>query len=62
VKTNIGPLTSVPLNNGVLMPIIGLGTWKSKGEQAYEAAYHAIKNGYRMIDTATCYGNEKYIA
>lgn len=44
------------------MPLMGFGTWKAKGEEAYEACYHALDNGYKLIDTATCYGNEKEVA
>jgi diketogulonate reductase-like aldo/keto reductase len=48
----------VTLNNGVKMPIIGLGTWTFTNEEAEEAVYIAIKNGYRLIDTAQYYGDE----
>lgn len=48
----------VTLNNGVKMPIIGLGTWTLDNEEAKEAVYVAIQNGYRLIDTAQYYGNE----
>lgn len=48
----------VTLNNGVKMPIIGLGTWSFTNEKAEEAVYIAIKNGYRLIDTAQYYGDE----
>jgi len=48
----------VILNNGIKMPIIGLGTWTFTNEEAEEAVYIAIKNGYRLIDTAQYYGNE----
>ena len=48
----------VILNNGVKMPIIGLGTWTFTNEEVEEAVYIAIKNGYRLIDTAQYYGNE----
>ncbi|MFH5882215.1 aldo/keto reductase [Liberiplasma polymorphum] len=51
----------VILNNGVEMPIIGLGTFRSKDEDAYKATLHALKNGYRHIDTAQAYGNEEEI-
>ena len=48
----------VTLNNGVKMPIIGLGTWTFTNEEAENAVYIAIKNGYRLIDTAAYYGDE----
>ena len=48
----------VTLNNGIKMPIIGLGTWTFTNEEAEEAVYIAIKNGYRLIDTAEYYGDE----
>ena len=48
----------VILNNGIKMPIIGLGTWTFTNEEAEEAVYIAIKNGYRLIDTAQYYGDE----
>ena len=48
----------VTLNNEIKMPIIGLGTWTFTNEEAEEAVYIAIKNGYRLIDTAQYYGDE----
>lgn len=48
----------VTLNNGLKMPIIGLGTWTLNNDEAEESVYFAIKNGYRLIDTAQYYGNE----
>ncbi len=49
------------LNNGVQMPLVGFGTFMLKGETCTEAVLTAIKNGYRMIDTAEAYGNEKAV-
>ena len=46
------------LNNGIKMPIIGLGTWTFSNDEAEEAVYVAIKEGYRLIDTAEYYGDE----
>ena len=40
------------LNNGVTIPAIGFGTWKSKPEEAYESVKTALQVGYRHIDTA----------
>ncbi len=50
------------LSNGVKIPIIGLGTWQvDNGDAAYNAVKIALKNGYRHIDTAQGYGNEKSV-
>lgn len=49
------------LNNDTLMPIIGLGTFRSKDEDAYKAVLTALKAGYRHIDTAAVYGNEEAV-
>lgn len=51
----------VTLNNGTKMPIIGLGTFRSKGEDSYNAVLTALKAGYKHIDTAAVYGNEEFI-
>ncbi len=48
----------VALNSGFDMPRIGLGTWKLTGIVAEECVYHALKVGYRLIDTARYYRNE----
>lgn len=47
------------LSNGIQIPVIGLGTWKSSNEDAYNATKKALELGYRHIDTATIYGNEE---
>lgn len=50
---------SVTLNNGVKMPILGFGVWKTKdGDEVFHAVKHAIQSGYRLIDTAAVYRNE----
>ena len=49
------------LNNGTEIPAVGLGTWKSSSEEAYNAVLHAIEAGYRHIDTAAIYGNEEAV-
>ena len=50
------------LSNGVQIPCIGFGTWQSAdGEEAYSAVRTALDCGYRHIDTAAIYGNEKSV-
>jgi diketogulonate reductase-like aldo/keto reductase len=46
------------LNNGVVIPLFGLGTWQSPAQEVQTAVAHALKNGYKHIDTASIYGNE----
>ncbi len=49
---------TVLLNSGYEMPIIGLGTWTQDEDTAENSVYEALKDGYRLIDTAQYYGNE----
>lgn len=52
--------SSVKLSNGVLMPWLGLGVFRSaEGEEVEQAVGYALQVGYRSIDTASLYGNEK---
>jgi len=46
------------LNNGVEMPVFGLGTWALNGRRGYQAILWALEAGYRLLDTAEIYGNE----
>jgi 2,5-diketo-D-gluconate reductase A len=48
----------VKLNDGVIMPRIGYGTYKVGDDEAQEAVEAALGAGYRLIDTAEMYGNE----
>lgn len=60
VPTNAFDFTkhTVLLNNGIEMPIFGLGTFQLTPEQAANSAYWALRAGYRLIDTAAAYSNE----
>jgi methylglyoxal/glyoxal reductase len=52
----------VVLNNGVKMPMLGLGTYKARDwNELNNAIKEAVKIGYRHIDTASFYGNEEEI-
>lgn len=53
--------TKVTLNNGVEMPVIGLGTWRSKPNEVRDAVAHALKTGYRHLDLAKIYQNREFI-
>lgn len=46
------------LHNGVAVPVLGLGTYKSLGDSALYAVSEALQLGYRHVDTAAYYGNE----
>jgi hypothetical protein len=49
------------LNNGIQMPLLGLGAYDMHGEEAVKAVQQALEIGYRLIDTAEMYGNEKAV-
>lgn len=52
---------SVPrmtLNDGNIIPQLGLGVWQTSNEEAETAVGEALRVGYRLIDTAAMYGNE----
>lgn len=51
----------IKLNNGVLIPLIGYGTWLIEGEDASNCVKAAIDVGYRHIDTAEAYENEFFV-
>lgn len=49
------------LNNGVKIPCVGYGTFKTPADVAEQAVANAIDVGYRLIDTAAVYGNEEAV-
>ncbi|KAI0170594.1 aldo/keto reductase [Pestalotiopsis sp. NC0098] len=53
--------TELKLNSGYTIPTVGLGTWQSKPNEVRNAVATALKAGYRHIDAAAVYGNEKEV-
>ncbi|GGW24688.1 aldo/keto reductase [Streptomyces xantholiticus] len=49
----------ITLHNGVAMPQLGLGVWQVPDDEAEQTVATALEAGYRSIDTAAVYGNEK---
>jgi diketogulonate reductase-like aldo/keto reductase len=52
---------TIEIAPGVSMPLVGLGTWQAEDDDAIRAVEHALAIGYRQIDTATMYGNERQV-
>lgn len=50
---------SISLNNGVEMPQLGYGVWQVPDDQAFDAVTTSLETGYRSIDTAAIYENER---
>ncbi|MBF0939962.1 MAG: aldo/keto reductase, partial [Schaalia georgiae] len=52
-------MNHITLNNGVEMPLVGLGTYLLSPDEAQASATFALDNGYELIDTANVYVNER---
>ena len=52
-------METIRLNNGVEMPILGYGVYQVTPEECERCVLDAISVGYRSIDTAQAYGNER---
>src|SRR3954454_390878 len=52
---------ALTLNNGVTMPALGLGVFQSPPEETAAAVETALRVGYRLIDTAAAYDNEREV-
>lgn len=52
-------MTHITLNNGIEMPLVGLGTYQLSSEDAQASTTYALDNGYELIDTANFYVNER---
>ena len=51
----------ITLNNGTKAPLCGIGTFLMQPDEAEQAVYDALSNGYRHIDTANAYMNERAV-
>ena len=54
-------MENVTLNNGLKMPMVGIGTFLLTPDEAESSVLNALKYGYRLIDTANAYVNEKAV-
>ena len=54
-------IPTVILNDGAWFPELGLGTYNLRGEEGIDAIVAAIEDGYRLIDTAVNYENEREV-
>ena len=54
-------MQTVTLNNGVRMPALGLGVFQTPPDETRAAVTAALDLGYRHIDTAAAYGNEREV-
>jgi len=61
-QLDITPVSRLKLNNGIEIPHLGLGMYAIRGQKETDRAIHsALEAGYRLIDTAAAYYNEKEI-
>jgi 2,5-diketo-D-gluconate reductase A len=58
---DVDAVGSVELASGAEMPLLGFGTWQLTRQQAYRSVLTALDTGYRHLDTATVYGNEREV-
>ena len=54
-------MQTITLNNGVEMPALGLGVFQTPPDETRAAVDAALKTGYRHVDTAAAYGNEREV-
>lgn len=61
MTTSTGKASTITLNNGVELPVLGLGVLLSRPNETAQAVETAINVGYRLIDTAAMYNNEREV-
>ena len=54
-------MKTIALNNGVELPAVGLGVFQTPAGETRDAVRAALELGYRHIDTAAAYGNERQV-
>jgi diketogulonate reductase-like aldo/keto reductase len=54
-------VSTLTLNNGVVMPALGLGVFQTPPDETRAAVSAALEAGYRHVDTAASYGNERQV-
>ena len=54
-------MQNLTLNNGVQLPALGLGVFQTAPDQTSAAVQYALETGYRHVDTAAAYGNEREV-
>jgi diketogulonate reductase-like aldo/keto reductase len=52
---------NLTLNNGIKMPALGFGVFQTPPDVTADAVHEALQTGYRLIDTAAAYGNERQV-
>jgi diketogulonate reductase-like aldo/keto reductase len=60
-NSTMPPVTTLELNNGVQIPALGLGVFQTPPDETRDAVRAALAAGYRHIDTAAAYGNERQV-
>lgn len=58
-RPHVNQVPTIKLNNGTLMPQLGFGVWQVPDSEAERAVGTALEAGYRSVDTAAIYGNER---
>ena len=55
-------MDTITLNNGVEMPLLGFGVFQITDQEVCKrSVLTALELGYRLVDTAACYGNERAV-
>ncbi len=60
-ERKVGQMETITLNNGVEIPALGFGVFQTPPDETRDAVRAALECGYRHIDTAAAYGNERQV-